>query len=510
MGNFKNLLFASALAVILPLQAVDASEIRVGFTADALTLDPANHRNRETETIIRNLYDGILTRDADMKIVPEIAESFTQTSPTTFEFVIRKGIKFHDGSDLTAEDVKFTLDRLTVEGAMGDGQTSPRKSLLGPLKSTAVEGNKVIVTLSEPWPILPAMLPVQEIVSKAFVEKVGTAGLATQVNGNGPFKLTEWRKGDSIIMERFDGYYGGASDIPPAGKACVDRVIFKVIPETASRVAALLSGDVDIINELPPFSIAQVKNNPDTEVMTVNGTRSFFIALNNKGKVFGDIKMRQAVAYALDKKLIIDRILGGNAVSIDGILSPAAFGASKLPSHDYDPQKAKALLAAAGYPDGIDVVIDTEGAYKDTVQAIASVLAKSGIRAKVEVSESAILKAKWDPKDENPKGDMYFTSWGNGSLDPYDIFLPTHRSGDRGNSAHYANPELDKLLDQASSELDTEKRAGLYNKAEAIINADLPYVYLWVPQDIYGVSKRVKGWKPSADSRINLHDACVE
>jgi len=105
---------------------------------------------------------------------------------------------------------------------------------------------------------------------------------------------------------------------------------------------------------------------------------------------------------------------------------------------------------------------------------------------------------------------MYFSSWGNGSLDPYDIFVPTHRSGDRGNSAYYANPELDKLLDQASVELDVAKRADLYKQAETIINADVPYVYLWVPQDIYGVSKRVKGWKPSADSRINLHDTCVE
>jgi peptide/nickel transport system substrate-binding protein len=510
MGNFQRLLLATAVAAFLPSAGLQASDIRVGFTTDALTLDPANHRNRDTETIIRNLYDGILTRDGDMKIVPEIAESWTQTSPTTFEFVIRKGIKFHDGSELTAEDVKFTLDRLTVEGAMGDGQTSPRKSLLGPLQSVAVDGDKLTVTLSEPWPILPAMLPVQEVVSKAFVEKVGSAGLATQVNGTGPFKLVEWRKGDSIIMERFDDYYGGSPDIAPVGKACVDRAIFKVIPETASRVAALLSGDVDIINELPPFSIAQVESNPNTAVMTVNGTRSFFIALNNKGEIFDDIKVRQAVTLALDKKLIIDRILAGKAVSIEGILSPAAFGASELPAAGYDPEKAKALLAEAGYPDGIDVVIDTEGAFKDTVEAIASVLAKSGIRAKVEVSENALLKAKWDPKSETPAGHMYFSSWGNGSLDPYDIFVPTHRSGDRGNSAYYANPELDKLLDQASVELDAAKRADLYKQAETIINTDVPYVYLWVPQDIYGVSKRVKGWKPSADSRINLYDTCVE
>jgi len=259
MGNFRRFLMATAVVLTLPASPLSASEIRVGFTADALTLDPANHRNRETETIIRNMHDGLLTRDQDMKVVPEIAESWTQTSPTAFEFKIRKGIKFHDGSELTVEDVKFTLDRLTVEGAMGDGQTSPRKSLLGPVKDIEIVGGDTIrINLTEPWPLLPAMLPFQEFVSKAFVEKVGTAGMATAENGAGPFKLVEWRKGDSIIMERFDDYYGGSPDIAPVGKACVDRVIFKVIPETASRVAALLAGDVDIINGLPPFSIAQV------------------------------------------------------------------------------------------------------------------------------------------------------------------------------------------------------------------------------------------------------------
>ncbi|MDT8858088.1 ABC transporter substrate-binding protein [Paracoccaceae bacterium Fryx2] len=509
MTTLQRLMTATALALcpVLPAQAAD---LIVGFTLDADTLDPANHRKRETETVIRNLYDGLLTRDANMVVVPEIAESMTQVSPTVYDFKIRSGIKFHDGTEMTAEDVKFTLDRVTVEGAMGDGQTSPRQSLMGPVASVEVlDGTTVRINLKEPWPILPAMLPNQQIVSKAFIERVGTAGLATQVNGTGPFKLAEWRKGDAIIMERFEDYYGGATDIPPVGKACVDRVIFKIIPESASRVAALLAGDVHIINELPTFSIAQVKATGTTDVMTVNGTRSFFIAMNMEGEIFDDPKVRQAAAHAIDRDLIIDRILDGNAARIDGILSPDAFGASDLPDIAYDPEKARALLAEAGFPDGIDITMDAESAFKDTAEAVASLLTKVGIRTTVAVGESAQLTEKWRTAGKPKSGDMYFTSWGNGSLDPFDIFTPTHRSNDRGNSAGYANPALDALLDAAAVELDVDKRAGLYREAELIINADLPYVYLWVPQDIYGVSKRLSGWQPSADSRINLHDACV-
>ncbi|MFZ2099655.1 MAG: ABC transporter substrate-binding protein, partial [Oricola sp.] len=246
-------------------------------------------------------------------------------------------------------------------------------------------------------------------------------------------------------------------------------------------------------------------------VMTVNGTRSFFIAMNMDGEYFKDIKVREAAAHAIDKDLIIDKILGGNAARIEGILSPDAFGSNpNLPKYAYDPEMSKKLLAEAGYPDGIDVTMDVEGAFKDTAEAVASLLTKGGIRTTVTVGEGAQLSDKWRTKGGPKSGDMYFTSWGNGSLDPFDIFTPTHRTNDRGNSAGYANPELDKILDEAAVELDTAKRAAMYNKAEEMVNHDLPYVYLWVPQDIYGVSKRLKGWKPSADSRINLHDACVD
>ncbi|WP_299614871.1 ABC transporter substrate-binding protein [Pelagibius sp.] len=509
--RLKWVALCTAAMIALPMAAAEAAELRIGFTADALTLDPANHRNRETQTIIRNMHDGLLTRDSQMNVVPELAESWTALDPTTYEFKLRRGVAFHDGSPMTAADVKFTFDRLTGEGAM-DGQTSPRKSLLGPLKEVKVIDDRTFhMILEEPWPILPAMLPFQEVVSKAHVEKVGTAGMAGSVSGTGPFKLVEWRRGDSVIMERYDGYYGGAADIPPMGKACVDRVIFKVIPENASRVAALLAGDVHIINGLPTHNVKQVESNPNTRVMAVNGTRSTFIALNNQTAPFDDLRVRRAVAYALDRKLIVDKILDGNATLIDGILSPDAFGKNEaLPTYGYDLAKAKALLAEAGHADGIDVTLDVDGANKETAEAIASLLTKAGIRTKVAVNEASQLKARYRTKGKPIDGQMWLTSWGNGSLDPVGIFVPTHRTAGRGNSSGYSNTEVDALLDAANTETDRAKRASLYARAEAIVNKDLPKVYLWVAKDLYGVSNQVAGWQPSADSRINLHDACLK
>lgn len=509
--NFTRNIMVLGIALALTAPGVpQASELRVGFSADALTLDPANHRNRETETIIRNMFDGIVTRDADMNVVSQLAESWTAIDPTTYEFKLRSGITFHNGSAMTADDIKFSIDRLTQENAMG-GQTSPRQSLLGPVSGVEVIDDLTFrILLASPWPILPAMLPFQEMVSKAHVEAVGDAAMADSVNGTGPFKLVEWRKGQSVIMERYDGYYGGSTDIEPVGNACVERAIFQVIPENASRVAALLAGEVHIIDKLPSHMIAQVEANPDTKVMAVNGTRTTFMAMNNQSGPFSDIRVRHAMAHALDRQLIVDKILNGNASLTNGILSPDAFGKNEnLPAYEYDVAKAKALLTEAGYPDGIDVTLDVDGANKEIAEAIAAVAAEAGFRIGVVVGEASTLKSRFRTKGEPIDGQMWLTSWGNGSLDPVGIFVPTHRSNDRGNSSGYANPELDALLDAANIETDRAKRAKLYSDAEAIVNRDLPKIYLWVAQDLYGVSTKVSGWRPSSDSRINLHDACV-
>ena len=298
-----------ALAVIAAMAAfpAGATELRVGFTQDAITLDPGNPVKRETETIIRNMYDGLLTRDAKMNVVPELAESWRQVDPVTYEFRLRHNVHFHDGTPFTAEDVKFSIDRV-LTGKVG-GQISPRKDLLGPLARVDVaDPHTVRFVLSTPWPLLPAMLPFFEMVSRDFVNKVGDDGIATKENGTGPFRLLEWRRGDAIIMERVPDYYGGSSDIPPVGPAHVDRVIFKIMPdEIAACVAALLGGDVDIINELPVSAMHQVDGNSGTLVMKANGTRTFFVAINNAKAPLNDARVRGARAGIMAWTSRLDR-----------------------------------------------------------------------------------------------------------------------------------------------------------------------------------------------------------
>ncbi len=508
----KKALLSTLLAGVatLAVSGAGAADLRVGYSSDVTTLDPANHRSRVTEGLILNMYDALLARTDDMKIVPELAESWKQIDGTTWEFVLRKGVKFHSGAEMTAEDVKYSFDRLVKDNAMG-GQTSPRKSLLGPLKDTSVVNPTTVrFHLAEPWPILAAYLPFQQVVSKAFVEKVGTQGLATQADGTGPFKLVEWRRGDSVILERFDGYYGGSPDLPPVGKAGVDRVIFKVIPESASRVAALLAGEVDIIDELPVHAIKQVEANPRTKVLATNGTRSFFIPMNNTRPPFNDVRVRQAANIAVDRKLIIDRVLSGLATPLDGLLSPESYGFNAdLPKLTLDIDKAKKLLAEAGHPNGIDVTLDVANAFKDVAEAVASQLTRAGIRTKVQLWEQTTLSQTW-AKPESNNRDMVFQSWGDGALDPVGIFVPVLKGKDRGNYSGFANKEVDALLTSADTEADVAKRSKMYQDAQAIVAKESPLIFLWLPQELYGASARLKGWKPSPRGVIKLHDARVD
>ncbi len=505
-GRFRRSHRGKAIAIAAALLVFDqplaGAELRIAYPSDIVTEDPTDHRSRRTGIVLRTVFDGLLTRDAAMRLVPEIAESWEQVGPGTYEFHLRDGIRLHDGRSLTSADVVFTFRRVIEPGGL-DGRDSPRKSLLGPLASvTAVGPLTVRFELDSPWPIFPEMLPLQQIVAPG-----ADGGLV----GAGPFRLVERFPGDAVMVERFDGYYGGATAIPPHGPACVERIVFDVVPGNESRVAGLLAGDFDLAVDLRPHSIDAIERHPDNAVQVVDGTRSFFLALTVGTPPFDDPRVRRSVAHALDRKRLIEEHLGGKAVLIDGILSPKAFGNNPdLPRHGHDPERARALLAEAGYPEGFDIDLDVSRSLFPLAEAIGVQLATVGIRAKTRVGKRPEINRRWRAAETGTKGRMWLKTWGNASLQPPGIFTPTHRTGGRGNVAGYSNPRLDALLDAAAVELDPEQRASLYREAEAIANRDLPYVYLWVPQEVYGVSKRVRGFVAAPDGRLNLQDVCLD
>jgi peptide/nickel transport system substrate-binding protein len=263
--------------LITPTSPPAKDTIVVALSQAPVSIDPADHRSRNSETVIRNMFDGLVTRDTKSGVHLELADSMKLVDDQTLEIKLRQGVKFHDGSLMTADDVVYTFNRIIQENKIEypEVHTSPRKGLIAPLESIEkTADDTVVMHFSGPWPPYMQLIVHQQIVPQAYLEKVGTQGFIEMPIGTGPFKFVSAQPGlEEIVMERFDDYYGGAPDLEPVGPACVKNVIFRVIPEASTRVAALLAGEVDIIQAVPPELIATLSQTPGIQVKTAAGTQ---------------------------------------------------------------------------------------------------------------------------------------------------------------------------------------------------------------------------------------------
>lgn len=501
----KLAIFIAVFGIILSFSSsifAQDKTLVVGIMSTVLTTDPANYSDRVTETVLRNMFDGLVTRTPDGRIVPEIAESWKNPSPAVWEFIIRKGITFHNGDPLTADDVKFTFERIITENAI-DGKTAIRKGLINTLqKVEKVDDYMVRFHLISPWPILLQMLPHQQIVPKKYLESVGTKGFVAKPIGAGPFKFVGGKLDERIVMERYDKYYGGSPDIKPVGPPRLKRVLFEVIPETATRIAALQAGKVHIIQGVPPHMVETLKKDPNVQVKTAHSTRAHMFDLNVTQVPFTDIRVRRAMNHAVNIDIIIDKILGGFATRMAGPLLPHGYYVDpNIKPYKHDPALAKKLLAEAGYAKGFPLVIDTIDTYKEVCEAAAQQFRAVGLEASVRTWDWGVLR----PLAMNGERKMLFQSWGNSTLHPYDLLNPKLMTKDRSNYAQYSNPEIDDLLKKGGVESNPEKAKAIYSKAQEIIYNDAPWVFAYVPMEIEACAKNVENWVPSTDGRINLH-----
>jgi len=480
--------------------------IVIGLSATVESLDPAMHRSRQTETVLRNMFDGLVTRTPDMEIVPEIAESWEAVSPTEWVFKIREGVAFHNGEALNAEDVVFTYERILQEGAIG-GQTSPRKGLLGTITSVEqVDDYTVRFLLSEPWPVFLSMLPHQQIVPKDYITENGDESFAANPVGAGPFKFVSANLSEEVVMERFDEYYGGSPDIEPVGPAPAKRVVFKIIPEPSSRIAALQSGEINIMQDVPASSVEMLKSSDNVVVKTTSGTRVNFFAMNLTQEPFDDAKVRQAMNYAFNIQEIIDSVLEGSAQAMAGPVLPDSFAYNEaLKPYGYDPEKAEQLLTEAGYPDGFALVIDCEAPEKEIAEAAAIQLRNIGIEATTRVWDWGVLSPLLDSGERQ----MVMNYWGNSTLDPYDLLNPMFMTDGPGNYSKYNNAKVDQLLKEAGSIVDVEERKAKYDEIQLMIYEEAPWVFGYVNDVIEAGSANIAGWEPSPEGRLNLHDVTL-
>ncbi len=504
---FYSLIMAT-ICTPITLAANEEGDTLVVCIADPIiSLDPTDYRDRTTQAVLKNLFDGLTTLDNNMKIVPQLAESWENLDDTTWEFRLRRGVKFHNGSYFTARDVRFTLNRVIGEGAI-EGKTSPRKGLLGPVVGVRVVDDYTIqIQTMKPWAILPLMLTLQEIVPEKYMKSVGSEEFKKLPVGTGPFRFIREERGKNLNLERFEDYYGGSPGNPPVQNAALKRLIFKTIPERIERVAILKRGECDIITNVPTESVPILKMTAGINIVSCPATKSYFAEINCARPPLNDRRIRLAMNYAVDMRTAIDLILQGHGKVLPTVLLPNAFAydSSQKP-YSYDPKLAKELLTAAGFTEGSAISINCTADNRQFANIIALFLTRVGMKPMISVIE----RDRPDLLGENSPWDIFVTSWGNSTLDPSGILVPKFQTNGDGNYSKYGNEEVDSLLAQAESTLDPIRRKYYYKRVQEIIFDDAPMIFGYATEDLYGLRERVRNFIPSPSGMMKMHDVYIK
>lgn len=460
--------------------------------ADVTSLDP--HQGKETPAVevTCQIFDTLVVVDPETnEIKGQIAESWEQTDDLTYVFKIRQGIKFHDGSDLTAEDVKFSLDRAINSAAV---------SYIVDFIDTVTVDDEYTVTVKTKAPYAPALrnlaIPFAAIVPKAVVEADEDAFILNPV-GSGPYQFVEWKQGDHVTLKAFDDYY--------AGKPATENLIMRVIPETSQRSIALETGEIDLAYDLAVNDVSKIRDSADLTVYEIPSLTCWYISMNMNKEPFNNPLVREALSYAIDRQLIIDTINAGSGQPADAIIAPGVFGYYSTGVREYDPEKAKDLLAEAGYPDGFttSLWVNDNQSRIEMCQAVQNMFQQIGVECSVEVIEFGSFISRTTAGEH----DMAYFGWTTSSADAdYTYYSLEHstQQGAAGNRTFIADPEVDALIEEARTNSDDAVRTETY-KELAIkldeINNNLPIFYSSIN---VGASQKVEGFVMDANGYHNL------
>ncbi len=455
----------------------------VGQVAEPKSLDPAAVTAVNDFRILVNLYEGLTRyKPGTLEVAPGLAESWEVSEDgTEYTFKLREGVTFHDGTPFNAEAVKFNFDRMLNEDhPFHNTGPFPLAFFFSSVEeTTAVDETTVQFKLSAPYaPFLSNLAyPTGLMVSPAAVE-AGGADFGRAPVGTGPFKFVEWRANEAVVIDRYEDYWG-----EPAG---AQAVVFRPIEDANTRVAEMIAGGIDMMVEVPPTALSQFEGD-GFNVVEQAGPHLWFLILNAKEGPMADKKVRQAVNYAINKEAIVNDVLEGTADVAAGPTPPAfawAYNESLQP-YPYDPEKAKALLAEAGAEGASLTFYVTEGGsgMLDPVAmgtAIQADLAAVGLDVSIETYEWNTFLGNVNPGLEG-KADMAEMAWMTNDPDtlPY-LALRTDAWPENGgfNSGYYSNPEVDRLLEEARTAVDQEKRAELYKEMQAIVQEDAPWAFI--------------------------------
>lgn len=479
----------------------------VAIPAYVDSFDPTNHRSRLTQVVLKNVYESLTSRDAGVEGQPLLARQWESLDPLTWRFGLKRGVRFHDGREFSSRDVKFTLDRVTRPGGL-EGRDSPRKELFKPIEAIETpDALTVLIRTGRPWPILPMMLSLQEIMPDGSAPDREGAAPGFSMAGTGPFKLVEATAGQEIVLERFDEYHSPQPLGSVSGAVPVERLIFRVIPRKVDQIAGLKAGDVDLMFGVPPSAAGILAAIPGIHLVSRPATRSYFAEINCLKPPFDDRGIRQALNHAVDMADLVEHVLGGHGVVLSTVLLPNAFGFNdQLPVYRHDLRRAEQLLTAGRYPANRPVVVFSNEEDREAANIIALFLTKAGLRVKVQVQEQyrPTETGRW------AEWDIFVGSWGNSTLDPMDILVPKFKCGGHGNFSGYCNEKVDELLGDAERAADLDIRGARYREVQQLIHDDAPMIFGYAPEELYGLRDRIKNFDPPPSGMFQFGEVRVE
>ena len=503
------LILALVLALTAPAAAQPAGTLVVGLVAEPVNLDPAQVTDLNSARVGRRVVETLVTfPEESTQLVPGLAESWTiSRDGLQYTFKLRTGVKFHDGTPLTAEAVKFSIERQinSEHPAYKLGKYPFANYFFGNVKAVeALSDERVAFLLKEPRASFLAILTAgaASIVSPTAVMKAGP-DYALHPVGTGPFKFVAWDRGQRVVLEKNPSYWKAPVKL--------DRVIYRPIVEDQARLTELLTGTLDLIVGVPADYVGQLESGGKVGVLKQTGAHVWYLGINNQKKPFDDKRVRQALNYAVNKDAIVRDVLKGTGAPSRGPVLPNTWAAdASLKAYPYDPERAKKLLAEAGYPNGFNTTlwVPESGSGMQSPVAMSTVMQSNlkavGVNVALQTMEWGAYLAKLRSKEQ----ELFALSWMAGTEDPDMVLYPLLHSSqwtpNGPNRALYRNTRFDDLLQQARLTTDQAKRTSLYKEAQRILVDDAPWIFVDHEIQIAALGKRVQGFKlhPSFDLRV--------
>lgn len=465
--------------------------LTIDLVNEPSSLDPHMQWNPDSYYVYRNIFDNLVTRNDRNEIVANVATSWTYLSETEVEFSIRDDILFHDGSKLTPSDVAYSLKRIT-NPELG----SPQLGQFSKISDAEVTGPSTVkLTTDGPYPVLLPQLVKLSIVPRHYVEEVGNDEFNLNPMGSGPYKFTDWRRGVSVTLERSDEYWGKHGDFP--------RVVFRAVPDSATRIADLRSGMADLVVSVDPDQAKQLSYAPDVRQLPVLTERVAYLRLNVDRPPLSDVRLRRAIAHAIDKQLIIDALLGGYSQPAEIMASPIHFGWVEDSDYlEYNPDKARQLIEEVG-PEALQEIDFVISQVYDAriIQAIQQMLSDVGLNVSIKLLDmSTYLNVTRGVIDDRP--DMSYGRWSCACQDADGVLYPLLHSSSQWSGTN--DPVFDDFTEDGRRTLDKAERIKAYTKIHQRIAENVPLVPLFQMAIIYGASEQLQ-WAPTPSEDMYLN-----